>query len=186
MEEEGHQVKSLGDSVYSHHEKRRKFIMKAFIVFCWETAVYWIVGWPWPLICMNRAGGQGKQFFLETQSSALLRRLGSAARLLGLHLTSYEPLIKWFYFLGFHISTSVIWELGLPWGLSGKESACSAGNWGLIPRLGKIPWMRKWQPALVFLPGKSPGQRSLMGYRVLWGLNKLLGENCAQHILNVQ
>ena len=29
----------------------------------------------------------------------------------------------------------------------------------------KIPWRRKWQPTPVFLPGKSHGQRSLMGYR---------------------
>ena len=28
----------------------------------------------------------------------------------------------------------------------------------------KIPWRRKWQPAPVFLPGKSHGQRSLAGY----------------------
>ena len=28
----------------------------------------------------------------------------------------------------------------------------------------KIPWRRKWQPTLVFLPGKSHGQRSLLGY----------------------
>ena len=28
----------------------------------------------------------------------------------------------------------------------------------------KIPWRRKWQPQLVFLPGKSLGQRSLEGY----------------------
>ena len=28
----------------------------------------------------------------------------------------------------------------------------------------KIPWRRKWQPTPVFLPGKSHGQRSLMGY----------------------
>ena len=26
------------------------------------------------------------------------------------------------------------------------------------------PWRRKWQPALVFLPGKSHGQSSLVGY----------------------
>ena len=32
------------------------------------------------------------------------------------------------------------------------------------PRVGKIPWRRKWQPTPVFLPGKSHGQRSLMGY----------------------
>ena len=29
---------------------------------------------------------------------------------------------------------------------------------------GKIPWRRKWQPDPVFLPGKSHGQRSLVGY----------------------
>ena len=27
----------------------------------------------------------------------------------------------------------------------------------------KIPWRRKWQPTLVFLSGKSHGQRRLMG-----------------------
>ena len=29
---------------------------------------------------------------------------------------------------------------------------------------GEIPWSRKWQPTLLFLPGESHGQRSLMGY----------------------
>ena len=29
-------------------------------------------------------------------------------------------------------------------------------------------WRRKWQPTLVFLPGESQGQRSLVGCR-LWG-----------------
>ena len=38
----------------------------------------------------------------------------------------------------------------------------------------KIPRRRKWQPALVFLPGKFHGQRSLVGYslwgcRIVWG-----------------
>ena len=32
------------------------------------------------------------------------------------------------------------------------------------PWVGKIPWRRAWQPILVFLPGKSHGQRSLVGY----------------------
>ena len=32
------------------------------------------------------------------------------------------------------------------------------------PWVGKIPWRRKWQPPLVFLPGKSQGQKSLVGY----------------------
>ena len=33
---------------------------------------------------------------------------------------------------------------------------------------GKITWRRKWQHPLVFLPGKSHGQRSLEGYNP-WG-----------------
>ena len=35
-------------------------------------------------------------------------------------------------------------------------------------RVGKIPWRRKWQSTPVLLPGKSHGQRSLVGYS-LWG-----------------
>ena len=30
--------------------------------------------------------------------------------------------------------------------------------------VGKIPWRRAWQPTPVFLPGESPGQRSLAGH----------------------
>ena len=30
--------------------------------------------------------------------------------------------------------------------------------------VGKMPWKRKWQPTLVFLPGGSYGQRRLAGY----------------------
>ena len=33
-------------------------------------------------------------------------------------------------------------------------------------------WRRKWQPTPVFLPGKSHGQRSLVGYST-WGLKEL-------------
>ena len=36
------------------------------------------------------------------------------------------------------------------------------------PGVGKIRWRRKWQPTPGFLPGKSHGQRSLVGYS-LWG-----------------
>ena len=54
---------------------------------------------------------------------------------------------------------------------SGKESACSAGHVGngsFHPWVGKIPWRRKWQPTPIFLPEKSHGQRSLVGYSP-WG-----------------
>ena len=38
------------------------------------------------------------------------------------------------------------------------------GRPGFDPWVRKIPWRRKWQPTPVLLPGKSHGQRSLMGY----------------------
>ena len=57
---------------------------------------------------------------------------------------------------------------GLPWWLSGKESACQGRRCGFDPWVGKIPWRRKWQPTPVFLPGKSHRQRSLSGY-CPWG-----------------
>ena len=42
----------------------------------------------------------------------------------------------------------------------------------LDPRVGKIPWRRKWQPTPVFLPGKSDGPRSQAGYSP-WGHKEL-------------
>ena len=47
-------------------------------------------------------------------------------------------------------------------------SAGDTGEVGSVPRLGRFPWRRKWQPTPLFLPGKSHGQRSLAGYS-LWG-----------------
>ena len=49
----------------------------------------------------------------------------------------------------------------------GKNLPTSAGRCkrqGFYPWVGKIPWRRAWQPTLVFLPGESHGQRSLVGY----------------------
>ena len=61
-------------------------------------------------------------------------------------------------------------EEGLPWWLSGKEFTCQCRRRGFYPCSGKIPWRMKWQPTPVFLPGKSHGQRSLVGYSP-WGHN---------------
>ena len=55
--------------------------------------------------------------------------------------------------------------------LSSKESACRCRSHRkprFNPWVGKIPWRRKCQPTLVYLPGKSYGQRSLVGYSA-WG-----------------
>ena len=55
-------------------------------------------------------------------------------------------------------------------GTSGEESACQCRGRkrrGFHPWVGKIPWRRKWQPIPVFLPRKSHGKRSLLGYSPL-------------------
>ena len=41
-----------------------------------------------------------------------------------------------------------------------------------VMQLYLSPWRRKWQPIPVFLPGKSHGQRSPVGYSP-WGRKKL-------------
>ena len=52
----------------------------------------------------------------------------------------------------------------LPRWLSGKESAYQCRRCRFDPWIRKIPWRKEWQPAPVFLPGKSYGQRILAGY----------------------
>ena len=58
--------------------------------------------------------------------------------------------------------------LGLPWWLGGKEPTCLCRRLWFDPRVGKIPWKRKWHSTPVFLPGKIHGQRGLVGYSP-WG-----------------
>ena len=43
---------------------------------------------------------------------------------------------------------------------------------GFNPWVWKIPWRRKWQPTPVFLPEKSQGERSLVGYNP-WSFKEL-------------
>ena len=55
---------------------------------------------------------------------------------------------------------------------NGKESAFNARDLGLIPRFGKIPWKKEWQPTPVFLLGEFHGQKSLSGYSP-WGQKRV-------------
>ena len=64
----------------------------------------------------------------------------------------FKAIVKWY---------------GLPWWLSGKEFACQWRH-GFDPWVKKIPWRRRRQASLVFLPEKSHGKRSLVGYSP-WG-----------------
>ena len=61
-----------------------------------------------------------------------------------------------------------------PGGAISEEPACQCKRQkrqDFNPWVGKIPWRRAWQP-IVFLPGESHGQRSLVGYSP-WGCREL-------------
>ena len=54
--------------------------------------------------------------------------------------------------------------MGFPGGASGKEPACQCRRCkrcGFYPWVGKIPWIKEWQPTPVFFSGESHGLRSL-------------------------
>ena len=70
---------------------------------------------------------------------------------------------------------AVVWDFslclresrGFPGGPRGKEPTCKCKRYkrrGLNLWIRNIPWRKAWQPAPVFLPGESHGQRSLAGY----------------------
>ena len=59
-------------------------------------------------------------------------------------------------------------QIAFPWWLSGKEPICQSRRCQFDPCVRKTSQRRKWHPTLVFLPGKSHGQRSLAGYSS-WG-----------------
>ena len=62
-------------------------------------------------------------------------------------------------------------ELWLPWWLRQLRICLPCGRPVFDPWIGKIPWKREWQPTTVFLPGKSYGQGSLVGYSP-WGIKE--------------
>ena len=60
--------------------------------------------------------------------------------------------------------------MGFPGDTVVKNLPANAGDAsdGFNLWVGKLFWSRKWQPTLVCLPGKSHGQRNLVGYSP-WG-----------------
>ena len=51
--------------------------------------------------------------------------------------------------------------MGFLGGATGKESVCQCRRCRFNTSVRKIPWSRKWQPTLVYLPRKFHRQRSL-------------------------
>ena len=72
----------------------------------------------------------------------------------------YEPFI---YFWVLTPCQSHHLQIFSPNASDGKEPVCNMGDLGLT-WVGKIPWRRTLQSTPVFSPGKSHGQRSLVGH----------------------
>ena len=86
----------------------------------------------------------------------------------------FEFFMRWFRVLLEEISSLshyivflYFFAFGLPCGSDGKESACNAGDLGLILGSGRSPGM-EWQPTPAFLPGESHGQKSLGDRRLVY------------------
>ena len=138
--------------------------------------------WFWVQISPPLADPKGKRTREDRLKVSKWRQRGSGDRLaclFGFLRLNRIPVVgTWFMFrLGARddISWSVsclVWYSGdsrslLPRWLNGKEPACHYSRCKrhrFDPWVGKIPWRRKWQPTPIFLPGKSHGQRSLVGY----------------------
>ena len=112
----------------------------------WTGPDPWNLGQWEPLCWMEGSGTQG----------VVLGDLTPAS-----HFEPDISSIPIFFLINFYWSIVVF---GLPWLLSGIESTCQFRRHGFDPWVGNIPCRRKWQSIPVFLPGKSHGQRSLMGY----------------------
>ena len=74
-------------------------------------------------------------------------------------------------FCCFLLASSIVWsglpQTSAPCGTSGKVPSCQwrrHKSHGFNPWVGKIPWIRAWQPTPVFLMENPQGQRSLAGY----------------------
>ena len=74
-----------------------------------------------------------------------------------------------YIYIYIYIHTHTHTYMGFPDSSDGKESACNAGDPGLIPVLGRSHGEANGNP---LLPGEFHEQRSLAGYS-LWGCKEL-------------
>ena len=88
---------------------------------------------------------------LESTGTLLIRYMGVVwvAKLFFIFI--YLSLLKW-----------NIVNLGFPGGLMVKNPPVNEGD-TFVPWVRKFPWRKKWQPTIVFLSGRSHGQREEPG-----------------------
>ena len=74
---------------------------------------------------------------------------------------------------------------GFPGGSEGKAPACNAGDLGSIPGWGRFPGEGNGNP-LQYLPGRSHGWRSLVGYSPWGGRESNMTEQLHFHFQEVK
>ena len=108
----------------------------------WDGWMVSMIQWRWVWTNSRREGRPGKPGVLQFTGSQTVRHdLATEQQ----QQKSQTRLSDWM--------TRRIQYIGLPMWLSGKESACNAGDVGSILESGRCPGERKWQPTPVFLPG---------------------------------
>ena len=126
----------------------------------------------------DRRAISDKEFIIYISGQVFFKINNSCAKLLSilLHMKyklSQKPQLKKFIYLIAYdsspmwVHTEIIYkpvkiEMGFPDRSAGKETTCNAGDPGLIPGLGRLPWRRNRLPAPVFLgfPGGSDCKES--------------------------
>ena len=142
------------------------------IVFLWNSEYYWDIQVFFIyieifFIFIIKDIERGKRY-----SVALIARHKSFTSFIDLYLLTT---VRNSFFLKESIQV-----LGFPGGSDGKASVCNAGDTGLIPGSGRSPGEGNGSP---LLPGKSHGQRSLIGYSP-WGRKESdMTEWCHFHFL---
>ena len=71
-----------------------------------------------------------------------------------------------------HFKSELQCDWGFPRSTDGRESACTAGDLGLIPGLGRFPGEGNSYPLQYSCLENPHGQRTLAGYS-LWGPKEL-------------
>ena len=139
-----------------------EFIVYRFLVMAILTCMKWylIVFLIWISLLMSNVKHLFMYLIAIFMSSLKKWLFRSSAHLL---IVLFVCLFCIFWCWAIWAASSI--SSGFPWWLSGKESTCQCRRCRLDPWGRKIPWRRKWQSTLVFLPGIFHGQRSLAGYR---------------------
>ena len=113
------------------------------------------------LICFNRIIFQHHAFVLNSLPQFL--NLGTVDILTCWYNSHFSQRIVCFGELSCALYDVITASLFFPRWLSGKESACQAGDMDSIPRSGRSLREGNGNPLQLFLPGESHGQRRLAG-----------------------